>query len=75
MSSANCTGIETWIKPAHIQLSVQVLLSDGWLQSSPVVPPGTHGVIVTGMHGYGISTLREAAVAAATELMITRVPG
>ena len=27
------------------------------------------------MHGYGFSTLREAAVASATELMITRVPG
>lgn len=66
ISSVNCPGTATWITPPHRQLSVQVLSSEGWLPSSTVVAPGTHGLTVTGMHGCGVSTPKAAEVAAAT---------
>lgn len=62
----NCPGTATWITPPHIQFSVQVLSSEGWLPSNTVGAPGTHGLTVTGMHGCGVSTPSAAEVAAAT---------
>ena len=64
--SLNCTGAVTWITPAQMQFSVHVLSSEGWRPLRTVAAPGTHGVMVMGRHGCGVSTPDAAEVAAAT---------
>jgi hypothetical protein len=61
-----CPGDTTEITPAHMQLSLHVLSSEGMFASSTVGAPGTHGAGVAGMQGMGVSTPMAAAVAAAT---------
>src|SRR5262245_12681369 len=52
--------------PAHVHISLEVLSSAGALSRSTVTAPGTHGEVVAGMQGIGVSTPIAAAVAAAT---------
>ena len=49
--------------PPQLHMQVDTLSSEGWLPSSTVGVPGTHGVMVAGMHGIGVSTPLAAAVA------------
>lgn len=64
--SVNCPGRLTLMTPAHMQLSLDVLLSAGKLATITVGEPGAHGVAVAGMHGMGVNTPMAAVVAAAT---------
>jgi hypothetical protein len=50
-----------------MHINVQVLSRVGFPPNITVGAPGTHGDVVTGMHGMGVSTPKAAAVAAATE--------
>jgi hypothetical protein len=61
-----CPGLVTLIIPAHMQVSLQVLSSEGMLPSNTVVAPGVQGAGVLGMHGMGVSVPMAAAVADAT---------
>src|SRR6478752_9446051 len=61
-----CPGVVTEMMPAHRQLSLHVLSSEGMFPSSTVGAPGTHGAGVAGIQGMGVNTPRAAAVAAAT---------
>src|SRR5471030_780853 len=54
------------ITPPHMHISFDELFSAGILPISTVGEPGTHGAVVAGMHGIGVSTPSAAAVAAAT---------
>jgi len=54
------------ITPPHAQLHVHVDVSAGALLIMTVGEPGAHGLAVTGMHGWGVSTPNAADVAAAT---------
>jgi hypothetical protein len=47
-------------------MHLETLSSAGMLAIITVGAPGTHGALVTGMHGIGVSTPSAAAVAAAT---------
>jgi hypothetical protein len=66
MSSVNCPGTATCIRPPHKQLRVHVLSNAGCLPSRTVVAPGIQGDMVTGIHGCGVRTPKAADVAAAT---------
>ena len=65
--TVNSPGLVTWITPAHMHISVHVLSSVGFPPRVTVAAPGTHGDVVTGMQGIGVSTPSAAAVAAATD--------
>src|SRR4051812_23564863 len=52
--------------PPHWHISFELLLSAGMLPTSTVGEPGTHGAVITGMHGIGVNAPSAAAVAAAT---------
>src|SRR3546814_4512167 len=52
--------------PPHMHMHLQVLSSVGRLPSSTVGAPGTHGDVVAGMQGIGVSTPIAAEVAEAT---------
>src|SRR3954454_20621302 len=52
--------------PPHWHRQVQLALREGWRLISTVGEPGTHGAVVTGMHGWGGRGPMAAAVAAAT---------
>jgi hypothetical protein len=62
----NWPGETTWITPAQLHISLEVLFSAGMPPMSTVGDPGAHGAAVTGTHGIGVSTPSAAAVAAAT---------
>jgi hypothetical protein len=47
-------------------MHLQVMFKAGTLPIMTVAEPGTHGAVVTGMHGMGVSTPIAAEVAAAT---------
>lgn len=57
---------ENWITPPQLHISFELSLSAGMLAISTVGAPTTHGALVTGTHGMGVSTPSAAAVAAAT---------
>jgi hypothetical protein len=59
-------ALDTWITPAQLHMSLQLLSSAGRLAISTVGAPGTQGAAVAGMQGIGVSTPKAAAVAAAT---------
>lgn len=59
-------GFVTWMTPPQLHINLQFWFSVGKLPISTVGLPGTHGAVVTGMHGIGVRTPRAAAVAAAT---------
>src|SRR6516164_1921039 len=65
--TVNSPGLTTWITPAHKHISVHVLSRVGFPPRITVGAPGTHGDVVTGMQGMGVSTPKAAAVAAATD--------
>jgi hypothetical protein len=52
--------------PPQVHMQVQVLFSAGIPPIMQVAEPGVQGVVVTGMHGIGVSTPSAAAVAEAT---------
>src|SRR5262245_17171695 len=52
--------------PAHMHISLEVLLSAGMPSRRTVGAPTIHGAVVAGMQGMGVSTPIAAAVAAAT---------
>jgi hypothetical protein len=52
--------------PPQLHISFEVLLSAGWLPTSTVGDPTTHGAAVAGTQGIGVKTPSAAAVAAAT---------
>ncbi len=52
--------------PPHMHMQVEVLFSAGMPPSMTVAEPGTHGAVVAGMQGIGVSTPSAAAVAEAT---------
>ncbi len=54
------------ITPPQLQRHLESLFKAGILAISTVGAPGSHGAIVIGMHGCGVSTPSAAAVAAAT---------
>jgi hypothetical protein len=56
----------TWITPAHMHISFALLLSAGFPPIKTVGDGGTHGAVVAGMQGIGVSTPSAAAVAAMT---------
>src|SRR3546814_16666397 len=56
-----------------MHMHLQVLSSVGRLPSSTVGAPGTHGDVVAGMQGIGVSTPIAAEVAAATVGFATEV--
>ena len=47
-------------------MHLHVLLSAGKFEINTFAEPGTHGAVVTGIQGMGVSTPKAAAVAAAT---------
>ena len=59
-------GFEIVMTPPHVHMHVDELFSAGMLPISTIGDPGVHGDVVTGMHGWGVSTPRAADVAAAT---------
>jgi hypothetical protein len=54
------------ITPPQLHMHLQVSFSAGVLPIITVMDPGTHGAVVTGMQGMGVSTPKAAAVALAT---------
>jgi hypothetical protein len=66
VSTVNWAGAVTWIMPAHMHISLQVLSTAGGPPSNTVVTPGTQGMVVAGTQGIGVRTPSAAAVAAAT---------
>ena len=52
--------------PAQVHINCDTLSKVGKFAKSTVGAPGTHGDIVIGMQGIGVSTPNAAAVAAAT---------
>ena len=64
--TVNSPGITKVMTPAHMHMFIDVLSSVGMLPSSTFGAPGTHGAVVAGMQGIGVSTPMAAAVAAAT---------
>ena len=59
-------GAAIEMTPPHWHRQVQLALSAGWPLMSTVGEPGSHGAVVTGMHGCGVRVPMAAAVAAAT---------
>ena len=54
------------ITPPKLHMHLEILSSAGMLAISTVGAPGTHGDVVAGMQGMGVSAPIAAAVAAAT---------
>jgi hypothetical protein len=61
-----CPGIEIWMTPPQLHISLELLLRAGMFFTSTVGQPGAHGADVIGMHGIGVNTPNAAAVAEAT---------
>jgi hypothetical protein len=57
---------ENPITPPQLHMHLETLSSAGMFAISTVGAPGTHGVLVAGTQGMGVSTPNAAAVAAAT---------
>jgi hypothetical protein len=54
------------ISPPHMHMQVESWVRAGSPEIMAHVDPGTHGLVVAGTHGIGVSTPRAAAVADAT---------
>src|SRR6266540_2426097 len=61
-----CPGIVIVITPPQVHMHVEVLVRAGAPLIIVIGAPGTQGVLVTGMHGIGVSTPSAAVVAVAT---------
>jgi hypothetical protein len=59
-------GLAKLITPPQLHMHFDTLSSAGMFAISTVGAPGTHGALVAGMQGMGVSTPSAAAVAAAT---------
>lgn len=64
--TVNCPGRMTLIIPPHAHMHFEESFSAGNPPIRTVGEPGTHGTVMLGMQGIGVSTPIAAAVAAAT---------
>lgn len=61
-----CPALVIEIVPAHMHMSLELLLRAGFLEIKTVGDPGVQGVAVAGTQGAGVGTPDAAAVAAIT---------